>query len=276
MPRTQHLPWTVVGLLVAFVAGQHTASEPLVVKDSKGRVRLKTTEDGDAFTLAVCDHSERPRLTLGCGPLGFPVIHLWGEDGKDLGQWTQESAKKVSLVVRGPTGEPVILASEDGLGAALDVGNPDGPHVMLSAAEADGRTQLVLHQNSGKDATHVSLFLTKRSVGGLLFERGRDRVGGLNIDGEKGVLWFGQDALDKSTAGVGVRLGWDPSLGAMLSLFHEKAVPFGVQSSAAQGTGWQVGLTGSGAVRAGVSADGTPKLLVTDKDGASVLKVPEK
>ena len=74
----------------------------------------------------------------------------------------------------------------------------------------------------------------------------------------------------------GMRLAWDADVGARLSMVHkEDAAQVQLQASASQGSGWQVGL-GSGLVRGGLSADGTPKLLVTDKDGKEVLMVPAK
>ena len=87
MRRRELAGWLVAGVLLMVAAARPGADEvrckKLVIEDEVGVVRIVL--DGDTkgnATISIVDRKGRPRVMVGCGPTGPPIIGTIDADGE--------------------------------------------------------------------------------------------------------------------------------------------------------------------------------------------------
>lgn len=275
----------VIGLMstAAFAAGVISwgrfGVEPWEVRDSKGRVRVDSLEEGDSFGICLRDVTGTRRLVLQSAGSGAPTIRMFSATGKEIALIQEAPSGDVGVVLHAPDGLPLQLGSEAKGGAVVALGTrgKEGPAVMLTA-DAKGQTAVVsVAQTDGGVLGEAVLFEGRSGRAGLRFERDRDPVTGLSVDAAKAILWMGANAMKSATDALGVRLGWDGDVGGFLTLRHTPVSGHVLlQDYEKRGAGLQVGRTGEAGVRVGRSVEGSARVVILGKTGEPVAELPHK
>lgn len=185
------------------------------------------------------------------------------------------------IVMRARSKDGMLIQMESHMedGAWFKIDDEKGGHLaLLASSKKASQTILSVRSPGDPDKDVVRLWSSDQDGRGLTFERGERetrRLGGVTMVKDKGMLWFGDNAMDGSLEGKGVRVGFDPDVGASMTLRHRADAPsLLLQAYGARGSGVLVGSPETGMMRAGVSTEGVPKLRLEKKGGEVLFESP--
>jgi hypothetical protein len=237
------------------------------VKDSRGRTRIATQEDGDAFALTLLDGTGRPRMVLRTEIDGRPTVLLMEGDGSHCAMIGKDADGVWSMGVRDPKGCVTRMIARPGHESGLVISRATGEYVasLQCFAERD-ESVLAIGSPSEPSKRQAMMWASGKGSAGLCIEKGGDRVAGIAESDDARVFWLGDSPLDGSSSGRGVRASYAQATGSRIALKAEAAHDLDVQTTKDGGAGVRIGGKASVA-QIGVSNEGIAKLRLVGSKG---------
>lgn len=261
--------------VVAIVAGWfgRLSNAGLEVRDTSGRLRLCTEESKDGFALVVLDEQGKRRAALGTSS-AKGVLCLYDGFGKPTVEASSSDDGPAAIRV-GAVDGPVVRLRSDGQVCGMRVTRPDRGYSV--ALELDLRSELSCLSlvEPGNDKKSIEL-IARASGRSLLWLTEASRDAGIVVKpgAEGAALWLGNDAL--TDVAEGVRIAYVPGDGAGVSIFGSKgARPAVLQATVGGGSGVAVGDPQTDGAKLGISATGSPSMVLTS-ESKQLVRLPEK